>query len=124
MDCLRYWVTEMDVDGFRFDLAATLARSVPRGGPAVLVPRPWSQQDPVVRRVKLIAEPWDVGEGGYQVGTFPPLWTEWNGTLPGRVRDLARGAPRTLAELAYAAVRLLRPVPWTAGAARSPRSTS
>ncbi|MGN6635128.1 MAG: glycogen debranching protein, partial [Oryzihumus sp.] len=78
MDSLRYWVTEMHVDGFRFDLAATLARQFHE------VDRLSAffdliQQDPVVSQVKLIAEPWDVGEGGYQVGGFPPLWTEWNG---------------------------------------------
>jgi isoamylase len=95
MDSLRYWVEEMHVDGFRFDLAATLARQFHE------VDRLSSffdlvQQDPVVSQVKLIAEPWDVGEGGYQVGNFPPLWTEWNG----KYRDLWRGEPRTLAEFA------------------------
>ncbi|MEU7187125.1 glycogen debranching protein GlgX [Streptomyces sp. NPDC045369] len=97
MDSLRYWVTEMRVDGFRFDLAATLARQFHE------VDRLSSffdlvQQDPVVSQVKLIAEPWDVGEGGYQVGNFPPLWTEWNGKFRDTVRDLWRGEPRTLAE--------------------------
>jgi isoamylase len=85
------------VDGFRFDLAATLARQFHE------VDRLSSffdlvQQDPVVSQVKLIAEPWDVGEGGYQVGNFPPLWTEWNGKYRDTVRDLWRGEPRTLAE--------------------------
>jgi glycogen operon protein len=99
MDSLRYWVTEMHVDGFRFDLAATLARQFHE------VDRLSSffdlvQQDPVVSQVKLIAEPWDVGEGGYQVGNFPPLWTEWNGMYRDTVRDLWRGEPRTLAEFA------------------------
>ncbi|QPP05986.1 glycogen debranching protein GlgX [Streptomyces bathyalis] len=99
MDSLRYWVTEMHVDGFRFDLAATLARQFHE------VDRLSSffdlvQQDPVVSRVKLIAEPWDVGEGGYQVGNFPPLWTEWNGRYRDTVRDLWRGEPGTLAEFA------------------------
>ncbi|MGC0429366.1 isoamylase [Streptomyces sp. SAI-195] len=99
MDSLRYWVTEMHVDGFRFDLAATLARQFHE------VDRLSSffdlvQQDPVVSQVKLIAEPWDVGEGGYQVGNFPPLWTEWNGKYRDTVRDLWRGEPRTLAEFA------------------------
>ncbi|MFZ4296413.1 glycogen debranching protein GlgX [Streptomyces cinereoruber] len=99
MDSLRYWVTEMHVDGFRFDLAATLARQFHE------VDRLSSffdlvQQDPVVSQVKLIAEPWDVGEGGYQVGNFPPLWTEWNGKYRDCVRDLWRGEPRTLAEFA------------------------
>ncbi|MFF0788835.1 glycogen debranching protein GlgX [Streptomyces spiralis] len=97
MDSLRYWVTEMHVDGFRFDLAATLARQFHE------VDRLSSffdlvQQDPVVSQVKLIAEPWDVGEGGYQVGNFPPLWTEWNGKYRDTVRDLWRGEPRALAE--------------------------
>jgi glycogen operon protein len=99
MDSLRYWVTDMHVDGFRFDLAATLARQFHE------VDRLSSffdlvQQDPVVSQVKLIAEPWDVGEGGYQVGNFPPLWTEWNGKYRDTVRDLWRGEPRALAEFA------------------------
>jgi glycogen operon protein len=99
MDSLRYWVTEMHVDGFRFDLAATLARQFHE------VDRLSSffdlvQQDPVVSQVKLIAEPWDVGEGGYQVGNFPPLWTEWNGKFRDTVRDLWRGEPATLGEFA------------------------
>ncbi|MBI2708850.1 MAG: glycogen debranching protein GlgX [Actinobacteria bacterium] len=100
MDSLRYWVSEMHVDGFRFDLAATLARQfheVDRLSAFFdLV-----QQDPVVGRVKLIAEPWDVGDGGYQVGGFPPLWSEWNGKYRDTVRDYWRGEPATLAELAY-----------------------
>jgi glycogen operon protein len=99
MDSLRYWVTEMHVDGFRFDLAATLARQfheVDRLSAFFdLV-----QQDPVVSRVKLIAEPWDVGDGGYQVGNFPPLWTEWNGKYRDTVRDFWRGEPATLGEFA------------------------
>ncbi len=100
MDSLRYWVTEMHVDGFRFDLAATLARQFHE------VDRLSAffdliQQDPVVSQVKLIAEPWDVGEGGYQVGNFPPLWSEWNGKYRDTVRDFWRGADRTLAEFAY-----------------------
>jgi glycogen operon protein len=97
MDSLRYWVTEMHVDGFRFDLAATLARQfheVDRLSAFFdLV-----QQDPVVSQVKLIAEPWDVGDGGYQVGNFPPLWTEWNGKFRDTVRDFWRGEKSTLAE--------------------------
>ncbi|MHB2024484.1 MAG: glycogen debranching protein GlgX, partial [Mycobacteriales bacterium] len=100
MDSLRYWVNEMHVDGFRFDLAATLAREfydVDRLSAFFdLV-----QQDPVVSQVKLIAEPWDVGEGGYQVGGFPPLWSEWNGKYRDTVRDFWRGEPATLAEFAY-----------------------
>ncbi|MEU4390242.1 glycogen debranching protein GlgX [Kribbella sp. NPDC023855] len=99
MDSLRYWVTEMHVDGFRFDLAATLARQfheVDRLSAFFdLV-----QQDPVVSQVKLIAEPWDVGDGGYQVGNFPPLWTEWNGKYRDTVRDFWRGEKYTLAEFA------------------------
>jgi glycogen operon protein len=97
MDSLRYWVTEMHVDGFRFDLAATLARQfheVDRLSAFFdLV-----QQDPIVSQVKLIAEPWDVGDGGYQVGNFPPLWTEWNGKFRDTVRDFWRGEKSTLAE--------------------------
>jgi glycogen operon protein len=99
MDSLRYWVTEMRVDGFRFDLAATLAREfydVDRLSTFFdLV-----QQDPVISQVKLIAEPWDVGPGGYQVGNFPPLWTEWNGKYRDTVRDFWRGEPATLGEFA------------------------
>jgi glycogen operon protein len=99
MDSLRYWVLEMHVDGFRFDLAATLARQfheVDRLSAFFdLV-----QQDPVVSQVKLIAEPWDVGEGGYQVGNFPPLWSEWNGKYRDTVRDFWRGEGGTLGELA------------------------
>ena len=97
MDSLRYWVIDMHVDGFRFDLAATLARELHD------VDRLSSffdliQQDPIVSRVKLIAEPWDVGEGGYQVGNFPPLWSEWNGKYRDSVRDFWRGTDQTLAE--------------------------
>ena len=99
MDSLRYWVLEMHVDGFRFDLAATLARQfheVDRLSAFFdLV-----QQDPVVSQVKLIAEPWDLGDGGYQVGNFPPLWTEWNGKYRDTVRDFWRGEPATLGEFA------------------------
>ncbi len=99
MDSLRYWITEMHVDGFRFDLAAALARELHE------VDRLSSffdviQQDPTVRRAKLIAEPWDVGDNGYQVGNFPPLWTEWNGKYRDTVRDYWRGEGQTLGELA------------------------
>ncbi|WP_327312263.1 glycogen debranching protein GlgX [Streptomyces sp. NBC_01235] len=99
MDSLRYWVTEMHVDGFRFDLAATLARQFHE------VDRLSAffdliQQDPVISRVKLIAEPWDVGEGGYQVGNFPPLWSEWNGPYRDAVRDFWRAEPGSLGEFA------------------------
>jgi isoamylase len=92
MDSLRYWVTEMHVDGFRFDLAATLAREfydVDRLATFFEL----VQQDPVVSQVKLIAEPWDIGPGGYQVGGFPPQWTEWNGAYRDTVRDFWRGEP-------------------------------
>ena len=99
MDSLRYWVIEMHVDGFRFDLASSLARQfheVDRLSAFFdLV-----QQDPIVSQVKLIAEPWDVGDGGYQVGNFPPLWTEWNGQYRDTVRDFWRGEPSTLGEFA------------------------
>jgi isoamylase len=99
MDSLRYWATEMHVDGFRFDLAASLARELYE------VDRLASffdliQQDPVCRDVKLIAEPWDLGPGGYQVGNFPALWTEWNGKFRDAVRDYWRGRPGTMPELA------------------------
>ena len=97
MDSLRYWVLQMHVDGFRFDLASTLARElhdVDRLGSFFDL----IQQDPVINKVKLIAEPWDVGEGGYQVGNFPPLWSEWNGKYRDTVRDFWRGADQTLAE--------------------------
>ncbi len=100
MDSLRYWVTEMHVDGFRFDLAATLARELHE------VDRLAAffdiiHQDPVISQIKLIAEPWDVGEGGYQVGNFPTLWSEWNGRYRDTVRDFWRGEPATLGEFAY-----------------------
>ena len=99
MDSLRYWVLEMHVDGFRFDLASTLAREfyeVDRLSTFFEL----VQQDPVVSQVKLIAEPWDVGPGGYQVGNFPPQWTEWNGKYRDTVRDFWRGEPATLGEFA------------------------
>ncbi|HET7725930.1 MAG TPA: glycogen debranching protein GlgX [Candidatus Limnocylindrales bacterium] len=100
MDSLRYWVIEMHVDGFRFDLASALARELHE------VDRLSAffdliQQDPIVSQVKLIAEPWDVGEGGYQVGNFPTLWSEWNGRYRDSVRDFWRGEPGTLGDLAY-----------------------
>ncbi|MDO9590144.1 MAG: glycogen debranching protein GlgX, partial [Microcella sp.] len=99
MDSLRYWVIEMHVDGFRFDLASALAREfydVDRLAAFFdLV-----HQDPVVSQVKLIAEPWDVGPGGYQVGNFPALWTEWNGRYRDTMRDFWRGDEGTLGEFA------------------------
>jgi len=100
MDSLRYWIQEMHVDGFRFDLASTLARELHE------VDRLSAffdiiQQDPVISQVKLIAEPWDLGEGGYQVGNFPVLWTEWNGKYRDCVRRYWRGDPGQIPELAY-----------------------
>ncbi len=99
MDSLRYWVLEMHVDGFRFDLAATLARElhdVDRLSAFFDI----IQQDPVISQVKLIAEPWDVGEGGYQVGNFPPVWSEWNAKYRDCVRDFWRGEDQRLGEFA------------------------
>ncbi len=100
MDSLRYWILEMHVDGFRFDLASALARELYE------VDRLSAffdlvQQDPIVSQVKLIAEPWDVGEGGYQVGKFPPHWSEWNGQYRDTIRDFWRGEPSTRAEFGY-----------------------
>ena len=97
MDSLRYWVTEMHVDGFRFDLASTLAREF-YDVDKLSTFFELVQQDPVVSQVKLIAEPWDIGPGGYQVGNFPPQWTEWNGKYRDTVRDFWRGEPATLGE--------------------------
>jgi isoamylase len=99
LDSLRYWILEMHVDGFRFDLASALAREL-HDVDRLSAFFDLVQQDPVVSQVKLIAEPWDVGEGGYQVGNFPPLWSEWNGKYRDTVRDFWRGQPYTLAEFA------------------------
>jgi len=99
MDSLRYWVLEMHVDGFRFDLASTLAREF-YDVDKLATFFELVQQDPVVSQVKLIAEPWDVGPGGYQVGNFPPQWTEWNGMYRDTVRDFWRGEPQALGEFA------------------------
>jgi glycogen operon protein len=99
MDSLRYWIQEMHVDGFRFDLASALARElydVDKLSAFFDV----IQQDPVVSQVKLIAEPWDIGEGGYQVGNFPVLWTEWNGKYRDSVRQYWRGDPNMLGQMA------------------------
>jgi isoamylase len=99
MDSLRYWVLDMHVDGFRFDLAAALARElqdVNRLSAFFSI----IYQDPVISQVKLIAEPWDVGEGGYQIGQFPPGWAEWNGKYRDCMRDYWRGADSVLAEFA------------------------
>jgi glycogen operon protein len=99
MDSLRYWILEMHADGFRFDLASALAREL-HDVDRLSAFFDLVQQDPVVSQVKLIAEPWDVGEGGYQVGKFPPLWTEWNGKYRDTVRDLWRGNSAALPEFA------------------------
>jgi glycogen operon protein len=100
MDSLRYWIEEMHVDGFRFDLAAALARElheVDRLGAFFDI----IHQDPVISQAKLIAEPWDLGEGGYQVGRFPVGWTEWNGRYRDVVRDYWKGEGGLIGELAY-----------------------
>src|SRR5207244_105592 len=100
MDSLRYWVQEMHVDGFRFDLAATLARElheVDRLGAFLDI----IQQDPVLSQTKLIAEPWDLGEGGYQVGKFPVGWAEWNDRYRDAVRSYWKGDGGLIGELAY-----------------------
>ncbi|MBK8435498.1 MAG: glycogen debranching protein GlgX [Austwickia sp.] len=97
MDSLRYWVTEMHVDGFRFDLAATLARQFHEVDKLSAF-FDLIHQDPIISQVKLIAEPWDLGDGGYQVGNFPPLWTEWNGKYRDTVRDYWRGEAAALSE--------------------------
>ena len=98
-DSLRYWVTEMHVDGFRFDLAATLARQFQEVDKLSAF-FDIAEQDPVISRVKLIAEPWDLGSGGYQVGGFPSSWSEWNGRYRDCVRDFWRSQPSTLPEFA------------------------
>jgi isoamylase len=100
MDSLRYWVTEMHVDGFRFDLASTLARE---SGAVDKMSAFFDiiHQDPILSNVKLIAEPWDLGDGGYQVGNFPVLWTEWNGRYRDTVRYFWTGATWTIADLGY-----------------------
>jgi glycogen operon protein len=99
LDSLRYWILEMHVDGFRFDLASALAREL-HDVDRLSAFFDLVQQDPVVSQVKLIAEPWDVGEGGYQVGNFPPLWSEWNGKYRDAVRDFWRSRPEMLPEFA------------------------
>jgi isoamylase len=100
MDSLRYWVQEMHVDGFRFDLASTLAREL-HDVDRLAAFFDIIHQDPVLSQVKLIAEPWDVGEGGYQVGNFPVLWTEWNGEYRDSVRSFWKGDEGLMAEIAY-----------------------
>ena len=100
MDSLRYWIQEMHVDGFRFDLASALARELYEAGTLATL-FDIIHQDPVVSRAKLIAEPWDIGDGGYQVGKFPLLWSEWNGKYRDTVRDFWRGEDSTLGEFAF-----------------------
>jgi glycogen operon protein len=95
MDSLRYWHLEMHVDGFRFDLASTLAREL-HDVDRLSAFFDLIQQDPFISQLKLIAEPWDVGEGGYQVGNFPPLWSEWNGKYRDNIRDFWRGTDYTI----------------------------
>ena len=123
MDSLRYWVQEMHVDGFRFDLASALARelhAVDRLSAFFDV----IAQDPTVSRVKLIAEPWDVGEGGYQVGNFPPGWTEWNGRYRDAVRRFWRGDAGMLPELATRLLGQQRSVRHRRAGSRTRASTS
>ncbi len=100
MDSLRYWATDMQVDGFRFDLASTLARGLYDVGKLSTF-LDTIHQDPVISRLKLIAEPWDLGKGGYQVGNFPVLWAEWNGKYRDSVRKFWRGDESQVSELAY-----------------------
>ena len=123
MDSLRYWVTEMHVDGFRFDLASALARElhdVDKLGAFFDI----IHQDPVLSQVKLIAEPWDLGEGGYQVGNFPVLWTEWNGKYRDTVRRFWRGDGGTVSRVRHAALPAAAISTSRAAAARTPASTS
>ena len=121
MDSLRYWVQEMHVDGFRFDLAPTLARNAhgafDRNGAFLSAVR----QDPVLSRVKLIAEPWDLGEGGYQLGNFPPGWAEWNDRYRDAVRAFWRGDGGMRRRARLAPLRLERHL--RAAPARSPRAS-
>ena len=123
MDSLRYWREEMHVDGFRFDLAAALGRGDERLRPARRVPARRSARTRCCRRCKLIAEPWDIGFGGYEVGDFPLGWSEWNGRYRDTVRDFWRGTEGTLGDFA---TRLAgsRTSTATTAAARPPRSTS
>ena len=123
MDSLRYWHLEMHVDGFRFDLASTLARElhdVDRLSAFFDI----IQQDPVLSQVKLIAEPWDVGEGGYQVGNFPPLWSEWNGKYRDSVRDYWRGTDQIARRVRQSLDRQLRSLRVDGTPAVRERSTS
>ena len=99
VDSLRYWAKRIGIDGFRFDLAATLARQFQEVDKLSAF-FDIVEQDPVISRVKLIAEPWDLGSGGYQVGGFPSSWSEWNGRYRDCVRDFWRSQPSTLPEFA------------------------
>ena len=110
MDSLRYWVQEMHVDGFRFDLASTLARElfeVDQLSTFFEV----IQQDPIISQVKLIAEPWDLGQGGYQVGNFPTLWAEWNGKYRDSDKALLEGRREPIGGARVQAERFERPLP-------------
>ncbi len=100
MDSLRYWATDMQVDGFRFDLASALARGLYDVG-RLSTFLDTIHQDPTISQLKLIAEPWDLGEGGYQVGNFPVLWAEWNGKYRDCVRKFWRGDESQVSELAF-----------------------
>ena len=123
MDSLRYWVTEMHVDGFRFDLASTLARElheVNRLGAFFDI----IHQDPILSQVKLIAEPWDVGPGGYQVGNFPVLWTEWNGKYRDTVRQVLEGRGRHDRRDGHAPLPAAATCTRTTAASRTRASTS
>ena len=123
MDSLRYWITEMHVDGFRFDLASALARElhdVDKLGSFFDI----IHQDPIISQVKLIAEPWDVGPGGYQVGNFPVGWAEWNGKYRDTVRRFWKGDRRPDRGARVSAQRVVRPVRELRPAAPRHRSTS
>ena len=123
MDSLRYWVTEMHVDGFRFDLASALARElheVDRLGAFFDILR----QDPVLSHVKLIAEPWDLGEGGYQVGNFPPGWAEWNDKYRDTMRAYWSGDGGLIGEFARRLTGSTRPLRRAAAGGRTRASTS
>ena len=120
LDSLRYWVTEMHVDGFRFDLASALART----GHDIDMRSAFLttiSQDPVLRHVKLIAEPWDASMDGYLVGSFPPPWVEWNDRYRDTMRDFWRGAPGGIRDVASPAGRLLATCTPTTAARRTPR---
>ena len=123
MDSLRYWVQEMHIDGFRFDLAAALARGLHEAD-RLSAFFEIIHQDPVLSQVKLIAEPWDVGAGGYQVGAFPVLWTEWNGRYRDAVRRFWRGDHGQVGRAGLPAYRQQRPLRPQRPRALPPASTS